>query len=245
MSNIQLIKANWPAPDCVQTSITTRQHGVSKGVFSSLNLGMHVGDDVNDVLTNRQYVQELIPLPLAYLNQIHSNHVVSAQEALVSLCDADASFDHSGKVACCVMTADCLPVLLCNDSGSIVAAAHAGWRGLANGVLNHTISAMQCPPNRILAYLGPAISQQAFEVGHDVYQIFTHMLPNAQSAFIPQPKQKYLANIYTLATLILNQLGVTHIYGGDYCTFTDTERFFSYRRDGVTGRMLSAIWLQK
>ena len=237
------LTADWPAPSNVKTLITTRNGGVSEGVYRSLNVGAHVGDLPAHVAKNREIVQQQVGAPIAYLNQIHSNRVVQAAEALESLIDADASVDSSGRAACASMTADCLPVLFCDRAGTVVAAAHAGWRGLAGGVLQNTVAAMQVDPLDIMAYLGPAIGADAFEVGQEVWDEFCTQIPAAESAFEPIGGGKYLADIYALARLVLQREGVTQIYGGDYCTVLQRDTFFSYRRDGQTGRMVSVIWL--
>ena len=237
--------ADWPAPANVKTLITTRNGGVSQGVYQSLNLGSHVGDNPDAVQRNREIVQEQVGLPVAYLNQIHSTIVVNAVEALGNTPDADASVDNTGKAACAAMTADCLPVLFCNKAGTVVAAAHAGWRGLAGGVLQNTIAAMKVPPVEIMAYLGPAISADAFEVGQDVFDAFCAPMPEAADAFEDIGGGKYLADIYALARLVLRREGVNMIYGGTHCTVLERDTFFSYRRDGMTGRMASLIWLDR
>lgn len=239
----------WPLPANVHALISTRHGGVSQPPFASLNVGMHVGDDVAAVKQNRLLIQRQVSQPLAYLNQTHTTTVVPALEALAALhagmpLTADASFARKGDgVACAIMTADCLPVLLCDHAGTVVAAAHAGWRGLACGVLEHTIQAMAVPSVEIMAYLGPAIGPEAFEVGQDVYEAFCRARPEAAKAFMPIGEQHYLADIYALARGILHDIGVCRIFGGTDCTVLQRNRFFSYRRDGQTGRMVSAIWL--
>ena len=237
------LTADWPAPANVKTLITTRNGGVSQGAYQSLNLGTHVGDNLEVVRRNREIVQQQVGLPIAYLNQIHSTIVVNAAEALDGTPDADASVDDTGKVACAVMTADCLPVLFCDRAGTAVAAAHAGWRGLAGGVLQNTIAAMNVAPIEIMAYLGPAIGADAFEVGQDVFNAFCAPMSEAADAFEDIGGGKYLADIYALARLVLRREGVNMIYGGTHCTVLERDTFFSYRRDGATGRMASLIWL--
>lgn len=239
------LTADWPAPANVKTLITTRNGGVSQGVYQSLNLGSHVGDDPDAVRRNREIVQEQVGLPVAYLNQIHSTIVVNAADALGNTPDADASVDNTGKAACAAMTADCLPVLFCDKAGTVVAAAHAGWRGLAGGVLQNTIAAMNVAPVEIMAYLGPAIGADAFEVGQDVFDAFCTPMPEAADAFEDIGGGKYLADIYALARLVLRREGVDMIYGGTHCTVLERDTFFSYRRDGQTGRMVSLIWLEQ
>ena len=238
-------RANWVAPKNVKTLISTRNGGVSQPPFASLNVGAHVGDNPAAVAQNRAILQQHVPVPMVYLNQTHSTDVVQAALCVDTLADADASWDDSWRVACAVMTADCLPVLFCDRAGTVVAAAHAGWRGLANGVLQQTISAMKVAPTEIMAYLAPAIGAEAFEVGQDVWDAFCTELPQASNAFEPIGNGKYLADIYALARLILQHEGVTQISGGEHCTVLERDTFFSYRRDGQTGRMVSAIWLEK
>ncbi len=179
----------------MKTLITTRNGGVSQGAYQSLNLGTHVGDDPETVRRNREIVQQQVGLPVAYLNQIHSTIVVNAAEALDGTPDADASVDDTGKAVCAVMTADCLPVLFCDRAGTAVAAAHAGWSGLAGGVLQNTIAAMKVPPVEIMAYLGLAISADAFEVGQDVFDAFCTSMPEAAAAFEPIGGGKFLADL--------------------------------------------------
>ncbi|MGO3860090.1 MAG: peptidoglycan editing factor PgeF [Neisseriaceae bacterium] len=239
-----LFTANWPAPKNVKTLISTRNGGVSKGEYASLNVGAHVGDDPQAVAENRRRVQAQVPVPMVYLNQIHSATVVAAAAHQDVVPDADASVAHDGSVACAVMTADCLPVLFCDRQGTVVGAAHAGWRGLAGDVLAQTVAKMGCDPLDVMAYLGPAIGPDAFEVGQDVWDAFCVPHPHAITAFQDIGNDKYLANMYDLAKVKLKDIGVTQIYGGDYCTVLQRDLFFSYRRDGQTGRMVSTIWLQ-
>ena len=236
--------ANWTAPRNVKTLITTRNGGVSSGAYSSLNVGAHVGDNPEHVAENRARVQAQVPVPIAYLQQTHSSIVVQAADSVAAPLNADASVDASGKVACAVMTADCLPVLFCDRAGTVVAAAHAGWRGLADGVLQNTIAAMGVPAMEIMAYFAPAIGAEAFEVGQDVFDAFCAQNQAAEALFAPIENGKYLADIYGLARLILRREGVTQIFGGEHCTVLERETFFSYRRDGATGRMVSMIWLE-
>lgn len=239
------LRADWPAPAQVKTLLTTRKGGVSKAPFAGLNVGAHVGDAPADVAHNRALVAAEAGRPVAYLNQIHSPDVVEAAQSVHTEADADAAVDRSGAAACAVMTADCLPVLFCDRAGTVVGAAHAGWRGLAAGVLENTVAAMGVPTAEIMAYLGPAIGPDAFEVGQDVFDTFCLPLPQAQAAFEPIGGGKYLADIYALARLRLQREGVTQIYGGTHCTVLERDTFFPYRRDGQTGRMVSLIWLEK
>jgi hypothetical protein len=221
--------------------MTTRDSGVSGAPWASLNLGDHVGDNPAHVAANRARLRQQVPSEPGWLNQVHSATVV---ETGVGVPEADASFTRQAGTVSVVLTADCLPVLFCDRAGSVVAATHAGWRGLANGVLEATVAAMQTPPGDILAWMGAAIGPQAFEVGDEVRQTFVAQHPQAAAAFIRHAPDKWLADIYQLARIRLNDVGVLAVYGGGRCTFTETDRFFSYRRDGVTGRMASLIWLE-
>ncbi|TFF81330.1 peptidoglycan editing factor PgeF [Aeromonas taiwanensis] len=242
------IQPDWPAPGNVRALSTTRDGGVSEGVFAGLNLGAHVGDEPARVEANRARLQQeaAIPGPLNWLNQVHGIAVHPVSDRYERAPDADAACAHEAGLACIVMTADCLPVLFCDRAGTRVAAAHAGWRGLHAGVLEESIDAMGCEPAEILVWLGPAIGPTAFEVGGEVRDAFVAEQAEAVVAFVPSPNEgKWLADIYQLARLRLARAGVTAIYGGKCCTFSDSEQFYSYRRDGQTGRMASIIWLEE
>ncbi len=236
-----MIVPDWPAPPHVKSLMTTREGGVSGAPWASFNLGDHVGDDPLHVAANRARLRQHLPAEPGWLKQIHGVTVV---EAGADLLEADAAFSRQSGSVCAVLTADCLPVLFCDRAGSVVAAAHAGWRGLADGVLEATVAAMQVPPGDILAWMGAAIGPQAFEVGDEVRQAFVAQHPEAAVAFRPHAPGKWLADIYQLARIRLESAGVQAIYGGGRCTFTEADSFFSYRRDGVTGRMASLIWLE-
>ncbi len=233
---------DWPAPAQVKALQTTRQGGVSGAPYNSLNLGGHVGDAPLAVARNRMLLNHLLPSEPVWLEQAHGTLVANA-DAASCLPQADACIARHRAAVCVVMTADCLPVLLCDKQGSVVGAAHAGWKGLAAGVIEATVQAMNAAPQDLMAWLGPAISQDAFEVGDEVRDIFVKYDSQAASAFIPGQSGKYFADIYALARLRLNALGITQIYGGDCCTYRESEKFFSYRRDGVTGRMGTFICL--
>ncbi len=236
---------DWPAPDRVGCLVTTRTGGVSGGVFASLNLGDHVGDAPEAVAANRTIVCRHVGGRPVWLNQVHGIRVIEAAEAHGQVPpEADAAFARSAGVACAVMTADCLPVLFCDEAGTVVAAAHAGWRGLQAGVLEATIAAMGIPAAKLMAWLGPAIGPQAFEVGGEVREAFLAEAPEAAKAFKPGAEGKWLADIYLLARQRLAAQGVARVFGGGGCTVTEQDRFFSYRRDGQTGRMASLIWLK-
>ncbi|WP_215782371.1 peptidoglycan editing factor PgeF [Paludibacterium sp. B53371] len=242
MSVTEWLQADWPAPARVRTLITTRRGGVSPAPFDSLNLGDHVGDAPENVQANRALLRQQLPAEPAWLVQTHSTLVRQAEQ-LGAPEEGDASVAHSANTVCCVMTADCLPVLLCDQRGRVVAAAHAGWRGLCNGILEATVAGMQCEPASLLAWLGPAIGPDAFEVGGEVRRAFMAADPQAAEAFHQIDDDKFLADIYHLARQRLQRCGVQAIYGGDHCTVIERGRFFSYRRDGRTGRMASLIWL--
>ena len=235
---------DWPAPKNVQTLQTTRNGGVSASPYNSLNLGDHVGDAPLAVERNRMLLQSLLPSEPVWLKQVHGTVVVDAGHA-ACWPQADACITSHPGAVCVVMTADCLPVLLCDEQGSVVGAAHAGWRGLCDGVVEQTVRAMNVPPPSLMVWLGPAIGPQAFEVGEEVRAAFVAQQAQAATAFVAGVSGKWLADIYQLARLRLLALGVTRIYGGDLCTHTDHKRFFSYRRDGVTGRMGTLIWMAK
>jgi YfiH family protein len=237
------ITPDWPAPANVRALITTRQGGVSAAPYASFNLGDHVGDDPHHVAQNRADLSACLPAPPAWLTQVHGTTVLDAA-IVCGAPQADASVGHLPGVVAVVMTADCLPVLLCDRAGTVVAAAHAGWRGLLDGVLERTVDAMAKPAAELLAYLGPAIGPSAFEVGDEVRQAFVAHAACAAEAFVASANTgKWMADLYLLARQRLLRVGVDAIYGGHDCTYRDADRFFSYRRDGVTGRMASLIWL--
>lgn len=241
-----LIQPQWPQPPTVRSCATTRQGGISLPPFDTLNLGSHVGDDPQSVTTNRLRLIDLAALPTApyWLEQVHGTHVVrlTPTTPYSPTLVADAAYTNHQGVVCAAMTADCLPVLFSSLAGDEVAAAHAGWRGLHAGVLEKTVAEFSAKPSDIIAWLGPAIGPQQFEVGGEVRDAFVSVDSLASAAFRPKGK-KFLADIYHLARLRLNSCGVTRIYGGEYCTVTDSTKFYSYRRDVNTGRMASLIWL--
>ncbi|WP_028449571.1 peptidoglycan editing factor PgeF [Chitinibacter tainanensis] len=234
---------NWPAPARVRALQTTRLGGHSLPPYASLNLGQHVGDDPQQVAANRAIVAAACGSQPRWLNQVHGVAVVDAAE-ITQPVDADASYSRALGVVSVVMTADCLPLLFCDRAGTVVASAHAGWRGLCNGVIEATVAKMACPASEILVWLGPAIGPNAFEVGDEVRAAFMATDPQAELAFKKQEGGKWLADIYLLAHQRLHTLGITAIYGGDQCTVTQAETYFSYRRDGQTGRLASLIWLE-
>lgn len=243
-TNPDWLEADWPAPASVRTLITTRKGGVSEPPYDSFNLGTHVGDLPEHVSLNRETLRRFVPDEPTWLNQVHGTRVVDASTREETPPEADASFSRTPDAVCVIMTADCLPVLLCSRDGSVVGAAHAGWRGLCDGVLEATVAEMNEPAANLMAWLGPAIGPDAFEVGPEVRAAFMAHDPAAAQAFADIGGDKYLADIYALARQRLAALGVSEVYGGDFCTVIDRERFFSYRRDRTTGRMASLIWIE-
>lgn len=243
---MKFIQPTWQVPSNIHAIMTTRSGGISQAPFDSLNLGNHVGDNPVDVARNRVLLQQMANLPQmpVYLNQTHSTKVVCLPLAENADLNADAVYTNQPNQVCLVMTADCLPVLFCSQNGTEIAAAHAGWRGLCDGMLEATVAEFQCPANEIKVWLGAAISQTAFQVGQDVVDQFCAVDPNARLAFIPDPNAsgKFLGNLYQIARQRLSKLGISDISGGDYCTYTDSKNFFSYRRENKTGRMATLIW---
>lgn len=238
------IKPTWPAPSSVRAYVSTRIGGKSDQPFDSLNLGLHVQDDPSVVLQNRHLFASYIDMPdsAIWLNQVHGTDVVSLPSNDVPE-NCDAAFSDVKNQVCAVLTADCLPVFFCNKSGTQVAVAHAGWRGLCSGVLEATLERFE-DKRAVMVWFGPAIGPAAFEVGGEVREAFINVLPEAEAAFeATTGKDKWLGNLYLLAQQRLAAAGVTEFYGGDYCTFSDEAAFFSYRRDMKTGRMASVIWI--
>ena len=236
-----LLQLDWPAPERVRSCITTRAGGVSQAPFDCFNLGDHVGDQLEAVTENRRRLNLELGCVPAWLQQVHGTQVVEADP--LQVLEADASWTATPGIASAVLTADCLPVLFCDRAAPRVAAAHAGWRGLANGVLEETVRALGLPPEQLLAWLGPAIGPQAFEVGAEVREVFLDSHARAAEAFVPSRNPgRYMADIYQLARIRLAACGVTAVYGGGGCTFSD-PRFYSYRRAPQTGRFASLIWL--
>lgn len=237
---------DWPAPSNIGALVTTRMGGVSCPPYQAFNLALHVDDQPASVLENRRQLQRLLGTGsrFQWLNQVHGTRVVKAllgggEQA------ADGLYSREPNVVCAILTADCLPVFFCTADGQQVALAHAGWRGLAAGILEQTLDTFTVPSQDLLVWLGPAIGPRHFKVGDEVRDIYLSVSGSFAEAFLSQSKGYWLADLYRLATLRLNMRGVKAIYGGDHCTFADTERFYSYRRDGLTGRMASLIWIKK
>jgi len=240
-----LILPDWPAPRSIRAVATTRLGGCSPPPYDSLNLGARGDDEPDHVAANRLKLRQALQLPgePLWLRQVHGAAVVNAGHVAAGI-EADAAWTDAPGQVCVVMMADCLPVLFCNRAGSRVAAAHAGWRGLVNGVIAATVEKLHCKPADLLAWLGPAIGPDAFEVGAEVRAAFLARDSANAACFRPSPAGRWLADVYALARRQLHLLGVSEIYGGGWCTLTERDRFFSYRRDGNTGRMAGLIWLE-
>ena len=242
---MEWLEADWPAPPWVRALSTTRLGGISKGPYASLNLGDHVGDDPRCVAENRERLRLGLGLPAApnWLRQVHGCEVVVDGDPLED-CQADAMVTGRPGQVCAVLTADCLPILLADRAGTRVAAVHAGWRGLLAGVIEAALARLAVPPEALLAWLGPAIGPGAFEVGAELREGFLAKDWQAEAAFIPQGPNKWLADLPLLARQRLASHGCGGVWGGGYCTYQDAGRFYSYRRDGATGRMASLIWIE-
>lgn len=245
LGRLTIIEADWPAPKHIRALATTRTGGHSAPPYDSFNLALHVGDDETAVIANRALLREELSLTSEpfWLNQIHSNLVLETDEVATSS-HADGCIARSPQQICAVLVGDCLPVLLCNRAGTAVAALHCGWRGCLGGILQNAVQQLHTPPSEIMAWLGPAISPAAYEVGQEVYQAFIDHNPQYHLAFTAVAGDKYLASLYKIASITLASLGVTAVYGGNFCTANQTNQFFSYRRDGgKTGRIATLIWI--
>lgn len=243
----------WPAPPRVRTLVTTRCGGVSAAPYDSFNLGDHVGDESSSVVVNRERLRRRLPAPPLWLRQVHGTAIADGDRAdswATGPVEADACVTHHPGRVCAVLVADCLPVLFCDKAGSVVAAAHAGWRGLSAGVLEATIAQLDSPADQLLAWLGPAIGRDAFEVGEDVLQAFgAAQDAQLRACFVPSGasasgQPRWRADLFALARLRLQHCGVHGIHGGEDCTYSQPERYFSHRRDKRTGRQAALIWLE-
>lgn len=243
MSEPQFLYPDWPAPVRVRAVMTTRSGGVSRAPYASFNLATHVGDDAAAVVENRRRLQSALQLPSepAWLEQLHGIGVATVPGSRSGSADAIVSFERGG--VCAVLVADCLPVFLASRDGDRVGLAHAGWRGLAAGVVEAAVAALDCDPAILIAWLGPAIGPAAFEVGDEVRMAFTERDPAAAAEFRRGRDGCWHADLPALARRRLANCGVQSVHGGELCTYTDRERFFSYRRDGATGRMAALVWL--
>lgn len=239
---VRWVMPDWPAPANVRALTTLRTGGVSRGPYAGFNLAGHVGDEPGAVAENRARLHRAAGLPdePRWLVQVHGTAVVDAATAHAGT-EADAAFAVTPGVVCAVLTADCLPVLLCDRAGTRVAAVHAGWRGLADGVIEASVGALG--GEGLLAWLGPAIGPAAFEVGDEVRARFLDHDPGAADAFRGTERGRWLADLYQLARRRLASAGVTAIHGGGRCTYREAGAFYSYRRDGTTGRMATMVWL--
>jgi YfiH family protein len=244
MAETVFLGAGWPAAGHVHVAVTTRQGGVSAAEFSSLNLGDHVGDDPAAVAQNRIRLRHALALPAEplWLRQVHGTAVTVAGREHPAESDAAVAFERGCILA--ILSADCLPVLLTDRDGTVVAAAHAGWRGLAAGVIEAVVRQMHRDPAELMAWLGPAIGPRAFEVGEEVRQALLDADPLATDAFAPNARGRWQADLFLLARRRLDALGIPRIDGGGVCTYDDAVRFYSHRRDGRTGRMASLIWMR-
>jgi polyphenol oxidase len=234
----------WPAPGRVRAFVTTRAGGVSEGAYASMNLGMSSGDDPQRVARNREIVREVLPETPRWLAQVHGTDVFDLDRDDEGQPKADAAISRRRNRVCAVLTADCMPLLLCDVRGSAVAVAHAGWRGLAAGVVENAVRSLGARSEDVIAWLGPTIGPGAFEVGPEVREAFVAHSPRAESAFVSHKPGKYTADLYALARQRLEALGVGGVFGGEFCTYQDTQRFFSYRREKQSGRMGTFIWME-
>ncbi len=242
--NLEYITPDWPVSENIRCITTTRTGGYSLQEYSSLNIGGHVKDDQESVVKNRQLIKQDLQLPNepVWLDQVHGSFVLSLGENAPIDNTADAAYTNEASVVCAVLTADCLPVTFCDQSSEHIAVAHAGWRGLVNGVLENTLQTIPVENEKIMCWLGPAIGPKVFEVGEEVVDQFVAKDGMQKNAFVKQSNEKYLANIYQLAMNILTKHNVKNVYGGDRCTYSESDTFYSYRRDGETGRMATLIW---
>lgn len=252
---MQIITPDWiDAPKNIAAFTTLRQGGFSTSPYDDglgegvggFNVALHVGDEWQHVQQNRVLLRTFLPSEPVWLTQVHGTAVIDAARVKINAVpEADASFTTESGVVCAIQTADCLPVLFCDTAGQVVANAHAGWRGLADGVLENTVMRMrEAGAGEIMAWLGPAIGAEKFEVGEDVLQAFISQDVKAQQAFKPTSAHKYLADIYMLARMRLKNIGINRVYGGNYCTMTNAQNFYSYRRDKMTGRIATVIWIK-
>lgn len=240
---IEIITPNWSAPSNVVAFTTTRLGGISPAPYTSLNLGINTQDSDSHIAQNVQQLCQQFNLPETpnWLAQVHKADVIEITEHYQRQ-QADASFTRQPHKICTVLTADCLPILICNQQGTEIAAIHAGWRSLAQGVIENTLARLESPANELIAWLGPAISADVYEVGKDVKAAFVDQYPEDKNAFTPNAHGKYLMDLKQLATRRLKRAGVNAITHSEHCTFSDPETFYSYRRDGETGRIATLIY---
>lgn len=241
---LEFISPDWPAPKHIRCVSTTRIGGFSENGYQSFNLGEHVKDSQQHVVKNRELLSHSLQLPNGpiWLNQVHGTEVLELNSNSRKSITADAAYTNEAGVVCAVLTADCLPVVFCDKGGEHIAVAHAGWRGLVNGIIENTLQSFPMDNENIICWLGPAIGSNKFEVGQEVYDEFLSKDDKNKNAFIAQGNGKHLANIYQLAKNVLYKHSVQEVYGGGYCTYSEKDRFYSYRRDGETGRMSTLVW---
>lgn len=240
---MNLIWPDWPAPETVHAFTTTREGGYSRGPWSSLNFGTRCGDNAKSVLRNRERLTALLPAAPQWLHQVHGTTVFRHRGSTPNEVEADGQVSFAPGRVCSVLTADCLPVMFCNRLGSKVGIAHAGWRGLAAGVLEAVVAALNEAPEELMAWFGPAIGAKAYEVGIEVKETFMQQDQETEAAFLAVG-DRWLLDLNLAARIRLRKIGLVQVFGGGQCTFSDREKFFSHRRDGATGRMASLIWLQ-
>ena len=238
------IVPDWPAAPNVRAFVTTRAGGVSTGPYATCNLAERTADDAAAVRANHERLEALLPARPRWLRQVHGDRVLRADDVAQPM-EADAAYTTTPGVVCAVRIADCMPVLLADTAGTAVGIAHAGWRGLSAGVVENTVRALPVPPSSLIAWLGPAIGPDAFEVGDEVRAAFCDVDPQAASAFRPHKPGKWLADLFALGRQRLAACGVTRVYGGGLCTYSNPDRFYSHRRNPVTGRMAALIWLER
>jgi YfiH family protein len=239
------VTPEWPAPSRVRAFVTTRNGGVSAGEYASLNLGTRSGDDPQSVVANRRIVRDHLPAEPRWLSQVHGT-AVSDLDALgdLDVATADAAVTRKPGTVAVVLTADCMPLLLCDRAGTRAGIAHAGWRGMAAGVIENTVAALGVPPGDVVAWMGPTIGPAAFEVGAEVRAAFLAVDAAAAAAFAPHTPGKFMADLYALAQQRLARAGVSEVHGGGFCTYREPQRFFSYRRVPASGRMGAFIWIE-
>ena len=240
---IETIQPNWNSPPGVHACCTTRRGGVSAAPFDSLNLALHVGDDPVRVAQNRKLLRQQLNLPAepCWINQTHGTHTVTLGQDVTR--DADAAVTRVAGTIAVVMTADCLPILLCNRDGSEVGAVHAGWRGLQAGIIQSALATMKSPSQQLMAWIGPGISQACFEVGDEVRTAFVDSMQDAQACFSAHGEGHWWGDLAGLAERILKTQGVGEVYRDSHCSYRDIDRFYSYRRVATTGRMAALIWI--
>ena len=238
------LPANWPAPEWIIAGTTTRTGGFSKTPYQSLNLATHVGDNINHVERNRKLVSDHLAMPSEplWLTQEHGNIIVEPDNSTDNI-KADGVYTRKEDLICVILTADCLPLLLCDRSGSEIAAIHIGWRGLGKNIIKIAVNKFTCDSRRILAWLGPCIETVHYEIDHNVYNWINSTLPGNEKFFTVTRKGHWLMDLCGIITRELKLLGIIHIHHSDYCTFSGATRFYSHRREGVTGRMASMIWI--